>query len=57
MLTPPPHTEKTGALSIPMSMKVAFGAHEPRLFLIPAYLNEGLHRQQPGRPTAAAFTW
>lgn len=56
MLTPP-HTEKTGALSIPMSMKVAFGAHEPRLFLIPAYLNEGLHRQQPGRPTAAAFTW
>jgi len=57
-LRPPnTHTQKLGALSILTSMKVIFGAHEHRSFLIPAYLNEGLPKQEPGSPTAAAFTW
>lgn len=57
-LRPPnTHTQKLGALSILMSMKVIFGAHEHRSFLIPAYLNEGLPQQEPGRPAAAACPW
>ena len=60
MLTPTPpntHTQKLVALSSLTPMKVIFGAHEHRWLLIPAYLNEGLPQQEPGRPAAAAFTW